>query len=123
MQKTKRRSYCPISLALDIIGDRWTLIVIRDLLIGKSSYREFLESDERIATNILADRLCLLESQKLVTKSPDPSHKSKFIYRLTRKGSDLFPVLIALAKWSSSYEKRTEIDKRLLKKARIKIKF
>ena len=81
------KSLCPINLALEVFGDRWTLLIVRDLMFaGKHHFRELLRSDERIASNILADRLRTLVQQGIVTRSPDPSHKQKAVYRLTEKG-------------------------------------
>jgi DNA-binding HxlR family transcriptional regulator len=100
-----RRSGCPISLALEVFGDRWTLLIIRDLMFaGKRHFRELLHSDERIASNILADRLNMLVEQGVVTRSGDPSHRQKGVYRLTKKGIDLLPVLAQLGIWSRRHE-------------------
>jgi DNA-binding HxlR family transcriptional regulator len=100
-----RRSGCPISLALEVFGDRWTLLIIRDLMFAdKRHFRELLQSDERIASNILADRLNMLVEQGIVTRTGDPSHRQKAIYRLTRKGVDLLPVLAQIGIWSRRYE-------------------
>lgn len=105
----KKRSNCPISSALDVWGDKWTLLIIRDLMFfGKTSYGDFLSSDEGIATNILADRLDLLEKTGIVIKGADSKKKSKSNYRLTKKGIDLIPVLIEIIKWSAKYGKFPE---------------
>ncbi|HEY4655289.1 MAG TPA: helix-turn-helix domain-containing protein, partial [Cyclobacteriaceae bacterium] len=91
------RSQCPISTALDIFGDKWTLLVIRDLLFNqKKTYGEFLDSEERIATNILSDRLSLLERTGIVSKQKHPYHGLKIVYSLTQKGIDLIPVLVEI---------------------------
>jgi DNA-binding HxlR family transcriptional regulator len=98
------RSLCPINLALEVFGDRWTLLLLRDFMFaGKRHFRELLRSDERIPSNILADRLRLLVEQGLITKSDDPSHKQKAIYSLTEKGIALLPVLAQIGIWSLSY--------------------
>lgn len=103
MKSNELRSDCPISFSLDILGDRWTLLILRDMIfIGKSSYSEFLQSNEKIATNILADRLNTLESQKIVAKQVARDKKSKFTYILTEKGIGLIPVIMELAIWGSS---------------------
>jgi DNA-binding HxlR family transcriptional regulator len=103
-KKIVYRSRCPISTALDIFGDRWTLLVIRDLLFnGKSTYGEFLDSEEKIATNILADRLALLEVAGIILKEKHPASKAKVLYRLTQKGIDLIPVLVEIISWSERY--------------------
>jgi DNA-binding HxlR family transcriptional regulator len=98
------RSLCPINLALEVFGDRWTLLIVRDLMFaGKRHFRELLQSDERIASNILADRLNKLVEQGIVTRSGDPSHKQKTIYSLTEKGIRLLPILAQIGIWSRSY--------------------
>jgi DNA-binding HxlR family transcriptional regulator len=103
-KKMTFRSQCPISTALDIFGDKWTLLVIRDLLFNeKKTYGEFLESEEKIATNILADRLCLLEMAGIISRHQHPDSKLKILYRLTPKGIDLIPVLVEIIVWSEQY--------------------
>jgi DNA-binding HxlR family transcriptional regulator len=119
MAKRIRRSDCPISTALDIFGDKWTLLIIRDLMFkGKHNYGEFLNSEEKIATNILADRLSLLETEGIVLKMPDPSHGLKYIYRLTKKGIDLLPLLVDIIVWSAKYDALTAVDKAFVERAR-----
>ncbi len=82
-----RRSACPINLALEVFGDRWSLLIIRDMVFaGKRHFREFLASDEKISTRILSDRLASLVSKGVLTKTDDPDHKQKAIYSLTEKG-------------------------------------
>ncbi len=103
-----RRSQCPISFALDILGDRWTLLVIRDLVFaGKRHFRDFLASPEKIASNILASRLRSLEARGIVSRRPDPASARKVIYELTRKGIDLIPVLLELIRWGATHDPRT----------------
>jgi DNA-binding HxlR family transcriptional regulator len=99
------RSNCPINLAVEVIGDKWTLLIIRDLMFeDKRHFREFLGGEEKIATNILTDRLAMLEAEGLITKKSDPDHKQKFLYSLTTKGIDLLPVIIELGAWSMKYQ-------------------
>ena len=106
------KSLCPINQALELFGDRWTLLIIRDIFFnGKSSYREFLQSDEKIASNVLADRLSMLEQEGVLIKKSDPGHKQKIIYTLTEKGIDLLPVLIEIGNWSARYNTLTGKDK------------
>lgn len=93
------RSSCPVACTLDLIGDRWTLLILRDLLLGKSRYDEFLASPEGISTNVLADRLKRMETAGLVSKQPYGSHRRRMAYRLTEKGSSLGKVLQAMAEW------------------------
>lgn len=106
---SKTRSNCPVSCSLDIFGDKWTLLIIRDVMIkGKISYGEFLQSDEKIATNILASRLAMLEDEKILRKEVSTANKSKFEYSLTQKGADLLPVLVEMAEWSIKYNDTTQ---------------
>lgn len=106
--KGLKRSACPLSCSLDILGDKWSLLIIRDVMMkGKVSYGEFLVSDEKIATNILASRLKMLEGEKILTKDVAAANKSKFEYSLTQKGADLLPALVELADWSIRYNKNT----------------
>lgn len=101
---TRERSGCPISLSLELLGDRWTLLIVRDLVFaGKTHFREFLQSDEGISSRTLAERLQTLQDEGIVTKSDDPTHKLKAIYRLTEAGIDLLPVLATLGAWGSKY--------------------
>ncbi len=93
-----------MSLGLDVFGDRWTLLIVRDLMFtGKRHYREMLGSEEHISTNILADRLKMLLDEGIVTKTEDPSHKQKAIYSLTEKGIALLPILMQISRWSYKY--------------------
>ena len=111
-----RKSDCPINFALEIFGDRWTFLIVRDLMFkGKHYYGEFLTSEENIATNILADRLALLEMNGIISKSSDPSHKQKINYRLTLKGIDLIPILIEVIMWSAKYDKDSAVDLNFVK--------
>ncbi len=114
MKEVKQRSTCPVSTSLDVLGDKWTLLIIRDLVFGgKSTYGQFLQSAEKIATNILADRLALLETHGMVTKVVASDKKSKFIYHLTEKGIDTVPILVALLLWGTRHGS-TAIDPGLL---------
>jgi len=100
----KHRSACPLNAALEIFGDRWTLLIVRDLMFhGKSGYTEFLSSDEGISTNILAERLKLLEAEGIVESRRDPANRRKIVYRLTPKGIDLAPLLTELIVWGARY--------------------
>lgn len=111
MATQKRRSDCPISFALEIFGDRWTFLIIRDLMFkGKRYFGEFLQSEEKIATNILASRLSLLEDAGILSKYADPAHGSKRIYLLTKKGMDLVPLLVEFILWSAKYDPETAVD-------------
>lgn len=95
------RSLCPLNLALEVFGDKWTLLIIRDLMFeNKRHFREMLQSDENIASNILTDRLNMLEKEGIIKKSKDPTHKQKNIYSLTKRGIDLLPILVEIGTWS-----------------------
>jgi DNA-binding HxlR family transcriptional regulator len=101
----KWRSGCPLNASVQILGDRWSLLIIRDMMLrGFRSYKEFLESYERIATNILADRLRKLVAHGIITTQQDPSDGRKLIYLLTAKGIDLAPVLTEMVLWAAGHE-------------------
>ena len=101
----KRRSGCPLNASVEMLGDRWSLLVVRDMMLrGFQTYKEFVESDEGIATNILADRLRKLETHGIITTEPDPSDGRKLIYFLTPKGIDLAPVLAEMVLWAARHE-------------------
>ena len=98
------RSGCPINLGLEVFGDKWTLLIVRDLMFaGKRHYREFLASDEGISSNILADRLAMLVEAGIVSKADDPNHRLKAIYSLTEKGIELLPIVAQISRWSRKY--------------------
>lgn len=104
----KHRSDCVISKALDIVGDRWTLLIVRDMLIfGKKEYNEFIHSAEGISTNILANRLKMLVESGICTRRSHPFDGKKLLYELTEAGAELAPVLIELAVWSKIHTKGT----------------
>ncbi|MFT4090701.1 MAG: helix-turn-helix domain-containing protein [Asticcacaulis sp.] len=104
MPSRQPRSKCPINLLLEAVGDSWSLLIIRDLMFrGHSTYKAFLNSEERIATNILADRLVRLEQSGLISKQADPEDARKYIYKLTEKGADLAPVLVEIMLWSNRH--------------------
>jgi len=118
-KKKEIRSHCPISYALDVFGDKWTLLIIRDLLLfGKRTYGEFAGSEEKIATNILADRLAALEEEGIVSKAVDNDRKSRFIYSITQKGIDLLPIMVEIIRWSSTYDADTHVPKEMAEKAK-----
>jgi DNA-binding HxlR family transcriptional regulator len=102
-QANRPRSGCPIATTLDIVGDRWTLVVVRDMLCGKATFGEFLASPERIATNVLADRLALLERHGLAERASYVEHPPRFRYRLTAKGRALVPVLQEICRWANRF--------------------
>lgn len=103
--KSKRRSGCPVSVSLDLLGDRWSLLIVRDMMVrGYRTFKEFQTSGEGIATNILADRLRRLRTAGIVVEQADPADGRKVNYRLTEKGIDLAPVLLELLIWGAKHE-------------------
>ena len=98
------RSNCPISTTLDILGDKWSLLIVRDLMFkGKHTYGEFLNAGEGIATNVLADKLNQLECGGIIAKEAHPASKAKVFYKLTHKGIGLIPALVEIILWSEKY--------------------
>lgn len=118
-RELRRRSDCPISYALDLFGDKWTLLIIRDMLFKqKRRYGQFVESEEKISTNILADRLARLEMEGLVTKEADPENGRQVVYALTPKALDLAPMLIEMILWSAKYDPHSAADRAFIRKAK-----
>ncbi len=110
-----RRSSCPIAFALDIFGDRWTLLILRDLIFkDKVYYEDFIDAGEKISTNILADRLKLLKQEGLIKSSPDKSNGRKIIYFPTPKALDLIPMILEIIDWSAKYDSKTAAPKEFL---------
>lgn len=100
-----RRSGCPLNASVEMLGDRWSLLIIRDMMLrGVSTYKEFMNCYEGIATNILADRLHKLVEYGIIRADPDPSDGRKITYRLTQKGIDLAPVLTEMVLWAAAHE-------------------
>lgn len=104
-----KRSSCPVSCSLEMIGDKWTLLIIRDLFCGKSQFRDFLNSPEKIATNILSDRLQRLVSFGIIKKKQSRAYSAREEYLLTKKGKTLWPVLEAVADWGLTNIPGTEM--------------
>jgi DNA-binding HxlR family transcriptional regulator len=103
-RKIQRRSDCPISSALDVLGDRWSLIIVRDLVFkGLREFGQFLGADEGISTNILTERLERLQGAGIIVRADHPEDGKKYVYRLTEKGVDLIPLLIQLVLWGAKY--------------------
>ena len=106
--KSISRSTCPISYSLELLGDRWTMLVLRDVIMqGKQRYGEMLASDEKIASNILSDRLRKLESDGIFTRKADPSDGRQVIYEATEKGKSLLPLLLEMAAWGATHDIKT----------------
>ncbi|WP_300297421.1 helix-turn-helix domain-containing protein [Ferrovibrio sp.] len=103
MANRKSRSGCPIASTLDLVGDRWSLVILRDMLNGKSRFAEFLDSPERITTNILTDRLVQMEEFGLVKREAYQSRPMRYAYRLTAKGEGLLPVLQEICRWANRH--------------------
>ena len=98
-----QRSMCPVSCALDLLGDKWTLLLVRDLLLGKGTYSEFQKSPEGIPTNILASRLKRLQAEGILAREPYQQNPPRYRYKLTGKGRDLAPSLLAMVDWSNRH--------------------
>ena len=119
MAEIKKRSGCPVSSSLDIWGDKWSLLIIRDLMYAKQcTYGDFLKSEEKIATNILASRLETLEAAGIIAKTEHPESKAKVLYKLAQKGIDLLPVLIEIYLWGDKYFSLSEQHKAFLKEVK-----
>ncbi len=119
MPERKKRSDCPVSNSLDVWGDKWSLLIVRDLMFSKQcTYGDFLKSDEKIATNILASRLQVLEENEIITKSDHPDSKAKVLYKLTQKGIDLLPLMIEINLWAEKYYTLPADRKAMLKEVK-----
>jgi DNA-binding HxlR family transcriptional regulator len=107
------RSSCPIAGSLDLLGDRWTLLVIRDLFRGRRRYGEFAEAPEGIPTNVLAERLARLEAGGVIKSEPYQQNPVRYAYGLTAKGLELKPVLAALAHWGHRHVSGTKVPTKM----------
>lgn len=106
---------CPIRFAATVLGDAWSLLILRDLVFkGSRHFGDFVAAGERISTNILTDRLQRLEAEGVVTRMRDPENAVKVIYRLTDKGRDLVPVLLSMIAWSATWDDRAEVPEQFL---------
>lgn len=112
------KSGCPIDYAATMFGDRWTLLVLRDLAKGKRYFTEFADSDEGVAPNILASRLKQLEKFGILTRRIDPKNRRQVIYELTEKGLDLTPIMIELTLWSAKHDPNTIVPKNFVETAK-----
>ncbi len=116
MRRRRRKSGCPVHFALEVFGDPWTLLVIRDLMFKqRRTYSDFLRAEEGIATNVLADRLARLEEDGIVVKDVTPGGGG---YRLTPKGIDLLPILLEIIGWSATHDPRTAADPAFVRRLR-----
>ncbi|VVM42585.1 hypothetical protein PS645_00324 [Pseudomonas fluorescens] len=104
------RSHCAVNYGVEIFGDRWSLLIIRDIVfVGKKTYGQFLKSEEGIATNILASRLAFLEEQGILSKTPSPEDGRKDFYTLTEKGLDLIPIVVNIVLWSAKHDSKSYV--------------
>ena len=103
IKQSLKRSICPVSCVLDILGDKWTLLVVRDLFMGKSTYSEIQKSPEGVPTNILADRLKRLQQEGIISKTRYQERPTRFDYKLTDKGKGLWPVMKEMMRWGNKY--------------------
>jgi len=112
------RSHCPINYAVEHFGDKWSLLIIRDLMFkGKRHYNEFFESDEKVSTSVLGDRLKQLEEAGIISKGTDDVKKSRIKYSLTQKGIAMLPLMVDMIAWSGDFDKDTEAGKDFLVQA------
>jgi DNA-binding HxlR family transcriptional regulator len=117
MTRRRRRSDCPIHFALEVFGDAWTLLIVRDLMFkGKTTYTDFLRAGEGIATNILADRLLRLEQDGILVKKRGAGGGAGSSYRLTRKGMDLLPILLEMIAWSAKHDPDTAAPREFVRR-------
>lgn len=108
--KADLRSHCAVNYGVEIFGDRWSLLIIRDIVfVGKKTYGEFLKSEEKIATNVLASRLALLEEQGILSRAPSPDDGRKDFYTLTEKGLDLIPMVLNIVLWSAKHDAKSYV--------------
>jgi DNA-binding HxlR family transcriptional regulator len=115
------RSHCPVNYGLEHFGDKWSLLIIRDLMFkGKRHYNEFFESEENVSTSVLGDRLKSLEKEGIISKSEDDVKKSRIRYSLTEKGIGLLPMMVEIILWSGYFDKDTAAGKDFLRKAKNK---
>ena len=113
MKTTSRkdvRSHCAVNYGVEIFGDRWSLLIIRDIVfVGKKTYGEFLKSEEGIATNVLASRLVFLEEQGILSRTPSPDDGRKDFYTLTEKGLELMPIVLSIVLWSAKHDPKSYV--------------
>jgi DNA-binding HxlR family transcriptional regulator len=119
MRRRHRKSDCPVHFALEVFGDAWTLLIVRDLMFkGRTSYTDFLRAEEGIATNVLADRLQRLEEDGIIERVSGSGRGTAGAYRLTAKGIDLLPILLEIIGWSAKYDPKTAADRRFVRRLR-----
>jgi DNA-binding HxlR family transcriptional regulator len=117
MKRRQRKSDCPVHFALEVFGDAWTLLIVRDLMFkGRTTYTDFLRAEEGIATNVLADRLVRLEGDGIIKRDVDEVGRGANRYRLTAKGIDLLPVMLDMIGWSAKHDPKTAADIRFVRR-------
>ena len=118
-KKTKSWAGCPVRFGMSQFGDKWSFLIIRDLMFkGRKYYHEFIEAGEGISTNVLAARLVDLEANGIICKAKDPEKGSRFVYTLTQKGKELMPMMLAMMDWAEKYDAATEVPEEFIKKLR-----
>ena len=112
--------HCPIRYVMGVFGDRWSLLIIRDMMFrGSTRFQDFLDADEGISTNILSDRLSRLEAQQIISRQRDPANGRQVLYRLTDKGRDLLPVMLAVIDWAEKYDPDTHVSSEFAERVRL----
>ena len=115
MRKIEKRSDCPISFSLDLFGDKWAILILRDIaLADKHFFKDFLEAGEGVATNVLSDRLKMLEEYGIIKSKPYELNKTMKYYSITKKGAELIPVIIELWTWGAKHDPKTTVSPQLL---------
>ena len=115
MRKIEKRSDCPISFSLDLFGDKWAILILRDIaLADKHFFKDFLEAGEGVATNVLSDRLKMLEEYGIIKSKPYELNKTMKYYSITKKGAELIPVIIELWTWGAKHDPKTTVSKKNL---------
>lgn len=115
------RSHCAVNYGVEVFGDRWSLLIIRDIIFaGKKTYGDFLKSEEGIATNVLASRLAFLEEQGILVRAPSPDDGRRDFYTMTEKGLDLIPIVLSIVVWSAQYDAKSYVRGQTEFVARIK---
>ncbi|MFC3151388.1 winged helix-turn-helix transcriptional regulator [Litoribrevibacter euphylliae] len=118
-KKTKSWAGCPVRFGMSQFGDKWSFLIIRDLMFkGRKYYHEFMEAGEGISTNVLATRLADLEANGIISKAKDPKKGSRYIYTLTQKGIELMPMMLAMMDWAEKYDDATEVPREFIEKLR-----
>ena len=110
---------CPIRYGLGVFGDRWSLLIVRDMMFrGSTRFRDFVDADEGISTNVLSDRLSRLEAQQIISRQRDPANGRQVLYELTDKGKDLLPVMLAIFAWAEKHDPETRVSPELAERIR-----